>query len=99
MLYQVPSDKRKRKLYNKQEFRKLCMKVLINDQRLNVKFRTALRIELDKIGKRGNISKIRNRCVISGRGRAVYRVFGLDRFNFKRLANLGKLIGIEKTGW
>jgi small subunit ribosomal protein S14 len=99
MLYQVPSDKRKRKLFNKYEFRKMCMKVLINDQRINMRFRTLLRLELDKIGKRANIGKIRNRCVVSGRGRGVYRVFGLDRFNFKRMANLGKLIGIEKTGW
>jgi small subunit ribosomal protein S14 len=99
MLYQVPSDKRKRKIFKKLEFRKLCIKALINDQRLNLRFRTVLRFELDKIGKRGNIGKIRNRCLITGRGRAVYRVFGVDRFNFKRLANLGNLIGIEKTGW
>jgi ribosomal protein S14 len=99
MLYQVPSDKRKRILYKKMEFRKLCLKALINDQYLDIRLRTSLRIELDKIGKRSNIGKIKNRCILTGRGRSVYRVFGLDRFNFKKLANLGYLIGIEKTGW
>lgn len=48
-----------------------------------------------------NSSKVRvvNRCSQTGRGRGVYRKFGLCRNVFRQLALEGKIPGIRKASW
>jgi succinate dehydrogenase (ubiquinone) iron-sulfur subunit len=43
--------------------------------------------------------KPRNRCVISGRSRAVFKYLKLTRMMFKNLAVKGNLVGIKKCSW
>jgi succinate dehydrogenase (ubiquinone) iron-sulfur subunit len=43
--------------------------------------------------------KPRNRCVISGRSRAVFKYIKLTRMMFKNLAVKGNLVGIKKYSW
>lgn len=44
-------------------------------------------------------SKVRNRCVYSGNGRAIFSTFKLSRFFFKMLARSGSINGISKSSW
>jgi len=99
MIYLTPRDKRKRVEYKRDEFRKLCLKFLATRQALKPSDRLFARTQIDKLSRNGSITRLRNRCIISGRGRSVYRIFGLDRYVFKKMANQGLLTGIEKTGW
>ena len=41
----------------------------------------------------------RNRCRLCGRPRAYYRMFGLCRICFRRLALEGELPGVRKASW
>ncbi len=43
--------------------------------------------------------RIRSRCVVSGRARAVYHKFGLSRLAFRELALKGELPGVVKASW
>lgn len=43
--------------------------------------------------------KIRNRCRLCGRARAVYRKFGLCRICFRDMANKGLIPGVMKASW
>lgn len=43
-----------------------------------------------------SISKIRNRCIINGRARSVYRKYKLSRHIFKEYSSAGLLNGIRK---
>jgi ribosomal protein S14 len=45
--------------------------------------------------KKGTITRIRNRCIISGRSR-ILGTFGLSRISFRRLAGLGQIPGLVK---
>jgi small subunit ribosomal protein S14 len=42
---------------------------------------------------------IRSRCKICGRGRAVYRKFGICRICFRNLASDGMIPGVRKASW
>lgn len=44
-------------------------------------------------------SRIRNRCSVTGRGRGVYKKFGLCRNIFRQMALEGKLPGVRKASW
>jgi small subunit ribosomal protein S14 len=99
MKYQAPKDKRERRAFAQEEFRRLCFKAMIRDRTLHAPLHGLLTLRFQSLGRNGSLVRLRNRCIRSGKARAIYRSFGLDRFEFKRLANLGRLTGVEKTGW
>jgi small subunit ribosomal protein S14 len=43
--------------------------------------------------------KIRLRCRLCGRPRAVYRKFGICRICFRGMANKGLIPGVKKASW
>ena len=43
--------------------------------------------------------KIRFRCQLCGRGRAVYRKFGVCRIHFREMASDGLIPGVRKASW
>ena len=43
--------------------------------------------------------QIRRRCKLCGRGRAVYRKFGVCRICFRNMASNGLIPGVRKASW
>ena len=43
--------------------------------------------------------RIRNRCRLCGRARAVYRKFGVCRICFRNMASDGLIPGVRKASW
>jgi small subunit ribosomal protein S14 len=69
-----------------------------------VEFRNNLKqIELHKSGKHKlkprELIRIRLRCRLCGRARAVYRKFGICRICFRDMANKGLIPGVKKASW
>jgi ribosomal protein S14 len=72
----------------------------------NAKFRNQMaRLEasrrtpdLVKVPPRERI-RIKRRCQLCGRARAVYRKFGICRICFRNLASDGKIPGVMKASW
>lgn len=54
---------------------------------------------LQKLPRNSSSTRLRNRCSVTGRGRAVYRKFGLCRNMFRQLASEGKIPGVRKASW
>jgi small subunit ribosomal protein S14 len=54
---------------------------------------------LQKLPRNSSPSRVRNRCTQTGRGRGVYRKFGLCRNMFRLMALEGKIPGIRKASW
>lgn len=46
-----------------------------------------------------DLIKIRRRCMLTGRPRAVYRKFGVCRIVFRDLASSGMIPGVRKASW
>ncbi len=43
--------------------------------------------------------RVRNRCLLCGRSRAVYRKFGVCRICFRKMASDGLIPGVRKASW
>ena len=56
-------------------------------------------IKLSKLPNNSAPCRVRNRCILTGRPRGVYRKFKLSRIAFRELANEGKLPGVTKSSW
>jgi len=52
-----------------------------------------------KILRPRDLIRIRKRCQITGRARAVYRKFGVCRIIFRDLASSGLIPGVRKASW
>jgi small subunit ribosomal protein S14 len=52
-----------------------------------------------KLMKPREMIRIRLRCRLCGRPRAVYRKFGVCRICFRNLANDGLIPGVHKASW
>ncbi len=56
-------------------------------------------IGLQKLPRNSAPSRLRNRCTVTGRGRGVYKKYGLCRNIFRQMALDGKLPGVRKASW
>lgn len=61
-------------------------------------------ISLNQLNKKNksscsSISKIKNKCLISGRNRSVYKKFKLSRMFLKNLGVSGFINGLRKSSW
>ena len=54
---------------------------------------------LQKLPRNSSPSRVRNRCFVTGRGRGVYRKFGVCRNVFRQMALEGKIPGVKKASW
>ncbi|MCO6466338.1 MAG: 30S ribosomal protein S14 [Bradyrhizobiaceae bacterium] len=54
---------------------------------------------LQKLPRNSSPTRIRQRCLVTGRGRGVYRKYGLCRNMFRQLALEGKIPGVRKASW
>lgn len=54
---------------------------------------------LQKLPRNSSPTRLRNRCVVTGRGRGVYKKYGLCRNMFRLLALEGKIPGMRKASW
>jgi small subunit ribosomal protein S14 len=57
------------------------------------------RIDLQKLPLNSSPTRLRNRCVITGRSRGVYRKFGLCRNKLREHAMVGDIPGLKKASW
>jgi small subunit ribosomal protein S14 len=58
-----------------------------------------LYLELQKLPRNSSPTRLRSRCNLTGRGRGVYRKYGLCRNMFRQLASEGKIPGVRKSSW
>jgi small subunit ribosomal protein S14 len=59
----------------------------------------ALRKRLEKLPRNSIQIRSRNRCWKTGRGRGVYKDFGLCRHMIRQMAHSGVLPGVYKASW
>ena len=75
MKYLLEKDKKRRELFCKHEKKRILIKALIRNENLSRSARWKLSLKLASLPKNSSISRIRNRCVITGRPRSVHNYF------------------------
>lgn len=99
ILKKAYKDNKYRKTYKKFELNKKYYKYIFQNQLLSSETRYKGFKKLVWITHYSSISKIKNRCIISGKSKSVSRFFKLSRITFRKLANNGNIVGITKSGW
>ena len=75
------------------------LKAVSNDAQRSDEERYVARLELQKLPRNANPTRLRNRCGLTGRGRGVFKMFGLGRNKIRELAFKGDIPGVVKASW
>ena len=95
----VEKNNRRAKLVKQYASRRAKLKEMAVDDKLSPEDRFGARLKLAKLPRNSSPTRIRNRCEITGRPRAVYRKFKLSRLALLELASSGALPGVVKSSW
>jgi len=95
----IEKNKRRRKMVIAQAPKREALRVIADDQTLSMEERFEARIKLAALPRNGAPTRVRNRCEITGRPRAVYRKLGMSRIALRELGSQGMIPGLVKSSW
>ena len=93
------TDEKRRLLTAKYELKRIQYKAVCADLNLASSVRYDALIQLGKLPRNSSKTRIRNRCIVTGRPRAVYKRFQISRIVFRELASKGVIVGVSKSSW
>lgn len=83
----IARDKKRRQLHDKYAAKRQAMKEAGDLEGLH------------KLPRNSSPTRLKNRCLATGRPRAYMRQFGLSRIKFREEASKGNIPGIRKASW
>jgi len=99
MKYLGLKDQKRRKQFFENEKIRIILKYLLQKENLSVKDRILITKNLESLPKDSSITRLRNRCVITNRGRGVLQSFRLSRIQLREMFSLGIVPGYKKSVW
>jgi small subunit ribosomal protein S14 len=95
----IEKNKKRERLAKQYLVRRNRLKAVADNEDLPMEERFAARLKLAELPRNSAKVRIRNRCEITGRPRAVYRKFKLSRIALRDLASTGQIPGMVKSSW
>tara|TARA_B100000989_G_C19531270_1_gene470043 strand:+ start:1450 stop:1755 length:306 start_codon:yes stop_codon:yes gene_type:complete len=95
----IQRNKKRIRLYKKYKSKHDNLLKIANNKKMSADEQFQARLKLSKIPRNASKVRIRNRCILTGRGRGVYRKFNLSRIAFRELSAIGQIPGITKSSW
>ena len=95
----VEKNNHRRKLVDRDAAKRKALKDVIMDQSNPLEERFRAQLKLAALPRNSAKTRIRNRCEITGRPRAVYRKLNMSRIALRELGNSGIIPGLVKSSW
>ena len=95
----IEKNKRRAKLVKQFAGRRERLKAIANDESLSMDERFAARLKLAELPRNASATRLRNRCEVTGRPRAVYRKMKMSRIAVRELGSKGLVPGLVKSSW
>ena len=98
-LSSINKNNKRIKLSNKLYKKRDALKKIIMDKKIPLEERFRAQQKLSKLPRNSAITRVRNRCQISGRPHGVYRKLNISRIALRKLGLEGKIPGMVKSSW
>lgn len=95
----IQRDQKRRILFMKYEAKRCILKSMIRDCTLSKNIRFKCVYVLNNLPRNSSLTRVKNRCSITGRAKSNYRIFKLSRISFRELALKSALPGVTKSSW
>ena len=87
------------RLAKQYEAKRAALKATAIDESLPLEERFDARLKLSELPRNSSKGRIRNRCMVTGRPRAVYRKLKMSRIALRDLGSAGQIPGLVKSSW
>ena len=95
----VERNKNRTRLNKSLNPKRAKLKAIVMNKETNDEDRFAAVLKLAQMPRNSAKVRIRNRCELTGRPRAVYRKFKMARNKLRELASKGQIPGMVKSSW
>jgi len=86
------------KLFNKyQKKREELKKQLVEEMKTVGSYEASKKLQ--ELPKNSSLTRLHNRCKLTGRPKGYMRQFGISRIQFREMASAGLLPGVKKASW
>ena len=79
--------------------KRIELKAIANNEALPLEERFEARLKLAELPRSTSKTRIRNRCLVTGRPRAYYRKLKMSRISLRDLGSSGLIPGLVKSSW
>lgn len=98
-LCMIARENKRHRMVQNARSRRLALREVIKNPKTSFEDRVAAVIKLNKSPRDESEIRMRTRCQICGRPRAVYKKFGLCRIHLREAAMRGDVPGLLKASW
>jgi small subunit ribosomal protein S14 len=95
----IEKNKRRRKLVSKYAGKRKRLLAVAEDKEKPIEERFAAVLKLAQLPRNSSATRIRNRCEMTGRSRAVYRKTKMSRIAMREMGSRGLIPGLVKSSW
>ncbi|MDR2267853.1 MAG: 30S ribosomal protein S14 [Holosporaceae bacterium] len=95
----IESAKRIRNIVKAKKATRDALKSIIMNRTMDAAQRFAAQLKLAAMPRMSSATRIRNRCMVTGRARGVYRKFNISRIMLREMAAEGLVPGVRKASW
>jgi small subunit ribosomal protein S14 len=95
----IEKNNRRRRLAEQYADKRAELKARALDESLSLEERFEARLKLAKLPRNSAPNRVRSRCEITGRPRAVYRKFKMSRIALREYGAAGMIPGLVKSSW
>nr|Q07KN1.1 RecName: Full=Small ribosomal subunit protein uS14; AltName: Full=30S ribosomal protein S14 [Rhodopseudomonas palustris BisA53] len=95
----IEKNNRRKKMAKNAAPKRERLKAIIADRSKPMEERFAATLKLAEMPRNSSITRVRNRCELTGRARAVYRKNKLSRIAIRDLGSRGLVPGLVKSSW
>jgi small subunit ribosomal protein S14 len=95
----IERERKRQKLVDQYAAKRAALKATARDQSLPVEERFKASLKLAELPRNSSATRLRNRCQLTGRPRAVYRKMKISRIMLRELGSNGEIPGLVKSSW
>ena len=95
----IRKDQHRRQTVANYEKDRLHLRAIVRNNILPEVVQRRAKLDLANQPRDASITRVRHRCVQTGRGRGVLTEFGLSRMKFRKLADFGMISGVTWSSW
>lgn len=95
----IARENKRRKLSQNARVKREKLREIIKNPKTGFEEKMAAVTKLNKSPRNESTARVRSRCQVCGRPRAVYKKFGLCRIHLREAAMRGDVPGLLKASW
>jgi small subunit ribosomal protein S14 len=95
----IEKNNRRKRMTKNAAPKRAKLKAIIADKKKPMEERFAATLKLAELPRNSSATRIRNRCEITGRPRAVYRKSKMSRIAIREYGSKGLIPGLVKSSW